>query len=94
MSYMIQTILPSLMMVLCSYGSLFIPHDQVSISGLNFVCRLLFIKTLPCHELVPGPWSDGVIDHDHADVGDSQQWSIQHFSAHVVSKGMCHINLI
>merc|ERR1719323_1585625 len=29
MSYMIQTILPSLMMVLCSYGSLFIPHDQV-----------------------------------------------------------------
>ena len=41
MSYMIQTILPSLMMVLCSYGSLFIPHDQVSNSGLNFVCRLL-----------------------------------------------------
>ena len=29
MSYMIQTILPSMMMVVCSYGSLFIPHDQV-----------------------------------------------------------------
>lgn len=29
MSYMIQTILPSMMMAVCSYGSLFIPHDQV-----------------------------------------------------------------
>ena len=29
MSYMIQTIMPSMMMVVCSYGSLFIPHDQV-----------------------------------------------------------------
>merc|ERR1712165_626526 len=29
MSYLIQTIFPSLMMVICSYASLFLPQEQV-----------------------------------------------------------------
>ena len=95
MSYMIQTIFPSLMMVVCSYGSLFIPHDQASSRDLAlFTCGRKSSAAdaeMRLHGFSAGSGSHGALDNDDADVGDPQQRPLQHVSAHFLLEGSCSI---